>query len=223
MPLVSISDVAARAAAAAPTGSAPCITACRRACYCFGRGAGGYLAFLGRISPEKAPTAAIAIARRAGMPLQDRGQGRQRSTRTISTTQIEPLLGRSRMSSSSARSASTRRANFSATRAALLFPIDWPEPFGLVMIEAMACGTPVIAFRRGSVPEVIERRRHRLHRRRSSEAAAGGAAAAIALDRAARPPRFSRSASPPAHGARIICGIYRAAGRARDSRCDRPV
>ena len=67
-------------------------------------------------------------------------------------------------SSSSARSARIRKGSFSATPPALLFPIAWREPFGLVMIEAMACGTPVIAFENGSVPEVLEDGRHRLHR-----------------------------------------------------------
>ena len=69
---------------------------------------------------------------------------------------IEPLLDGAAASSSSARSTTRRSRRSSAARTALLFPIDWPEPFGLVMIEAMACGTPVIAFNRGSVPEVID-------------------------------------------------------------------
>jgi glycosyltransferase involved in cell wall biosynthesis len=115
---------------------------------------GSYLAFLGRLTPEKGPEVAIRIARAAGLPLRiaakvPRGDGRYFKER------LEPLIDGDQVQLTGEVNDKTKEA-FLAGAAALLFPIDWPEPFGLVMIEAMACGTPVIAFRRGSVPEVIE-------------------------------------------------------------------
>jgi len=116
--------------------------------------AGTYLAFLGRLSAEKGPEAAIRIARAAGIPLRiaakvPRGEQRYFKER------LEPLIDGDQVQLTGEVSHKTKE-EFLAGAAALLFPIDWPEPFGLVMIEAMACGTPVVAFRRGSVPEVIE-------------------------------------------------------------------
>src|SRR4051795_2711620 len=116
--------------------------------------AGSYLAFLGRLTPTKGPEAAIRIARAAGLPLRmaakvprdDRVYLKKRLEPQIDGTQVE-LIGEVN---------DTAKQDFLAGAAALLFPINWPEPFGLVMIEAMACGTPVIAFRSGSVPEVID-------------------------------------------------------------------
>jgi len=116
--------------------------------------ASGYLAFLGRISPEKRPDRAIEIARRAGMPLKIFAKV-DRADKRYFQEQIKPLLDDPLVEFvGEIGDAEKSRALGDAT--ALLFPIDWPEPFGLVMIEALACGTPVIAFRRGSVPEVLE-------------------------------------------------------------------
>ena len=115
---------------------------------------GTYLAFLGRLTAEKGPEAAIRIARAAGIPLHiaakvprgERGYFKQRLEPQIDGKHIK-LIGEVN---------DAAKETFLGGAAALLFPIDWPEPFGLVMIEAMACGTPVIAFRSGSVPEVID-------------------------------------------------------------------
>jgi glycosyltransferase involved in cell wall biosynthesis len=119
-----------------------------------GTGKRDYLAFLGRISPEKRPDLAIEIAQRAGWPLKivakvdvvDREYFEAKIRPLLSLPGVE-FLG---------EVDEGNKMRFLAGAHALLFPIDWPEPFGLVMIEAMACGTPVIAFRRGSVPEVMD-------------------------------------------------------------------
>jgi glycosyltransferase involved in cell wall biosynthesis len=116
---------------------------------------GEYLAFLGRISPEKRPDRAIEIATRAGLPLRiaakvdpvDQAYWDQVIAPMIKSHPNVEFIGEIDQA---------RKADFLSCARALLFPIDWPEPFGLVMIEAMACGTPVIAFRAGSVPEVVD-------------------------------------------------------------------
>lgn len=113
-----------------------------------------YLAFLGRIAPEKAPDRAIRIARRAGIKLKiaakvdavDEAYYRERIRPLIDGKHVE-MLG---------EIGDAEKSEFLSGAIALLTPIDWPEPFGLVMIEAMAAGTPVIAFNRGSVPELVE-------------------------------------------------------------------
>jgi glycosyltransferase involved in cell wall biosynthesis len=118
-----------------------------------GFGAGGYLAFIGRISPEKAPDAAIRIAAKAGMRLKIAAKV-DRVDRQYFAEQIEPLLTQPHVEYIG-EIGDDVKAEFLGSAAALLFPIAWREPFGLAMIEAMACGTPVVAFRNGSVPEVI--------------------------------------------------------------------
>ena len=119
------------------------------------KGAGGkYLAFLGRISPEKAPDAAIRIAARAGMPLKIAAKV-DKVDQEYFKTRIEPLLAGADVEFIG-EIAEHQKSEFLGNATALLFPIAWREPFGLVMIEAMACGTPVIAFNNGSVPEVVE-------------------------------------------------------------------
>jgi len=115
--------------------------------------AGSYLFFVGRISPEKRPDAAIAIAAAAGLPLKIAAKvdavDREYFKETIRPLLEHPLvefLG---------EVDDARKGELLRGALALLFPIDWPEPFGLILIEALACGVPVIARRRGAVPEII--------------------------------------------------------------------
>ncbi|MFZ1429592.1 MAG: glycosyltransferase family 4 protein [Geminicoccaceae bacterium] len=115
---------------------------------------GNYLAFLGRISPEKRPDRAIAIAKRAGIPLKIAAKV-DAADRVYFREVIEPLLD-DPLIEFVGEIGDAQKSEFLGNATALLFPIDWPEPFGLVMIEAMACGTPVIAWRCGSVPEVVD-------------------------------------------------------------------
>ena len=119
-----------------------------------GFGAGGYLAFLGRISPEKAPDAAIRIAAAAGMRIKIAAKV-DNVDRQYFAERIEPMLGASHVEFIG-EIGDEQKNEFLGNAAGLLFPIAWREPFGLAMIEAMACGTPVVAFRNGSVPEVID-------------------------------------------------------------------
>lgn len=114
---------------------------------------GGYLAFLGRISPEKRPDRAIAIAKATGVPLKIAAKV-DGADRAYFHDVIEPLLD-DPLVEFIGEINEEQKCPFLAEARALLFPIDWPEPFGLVMIEAMSCGTPVIAWRCGSVPEVV--------------------------------------------------------------------
>ena len=119
-----------------------------------GAGRGGYLAFLGRVSPEKAPDAAIRIAAKAGLPLKIAAKVDRVDEEYFKTT-VEPLLAMGQVEFIG-EIREDQKGDFLGNAAGLLFPIAWREPFGLVMIEAMACGTPVIAFENGSVPEVLE-------------------------------------------------------------------
>jgi glycosyltransferase involved in cell wall biosynthesis len=120
----------------------------------FSPAGGRYLAFLGRISPEKRPDLAIEVAKRAGIPLKIAAKvdpvDRAYFDREIAPLLNDPLIEFVGEIGDAAKPA------FLGEALALLFPIDWPEPFGLVMIEALACGTPVVARPCGSVPEVID-------------------------------------------------------------------
>ena len=115
---------------------------------------GGYLAFIGRISPEKRPDRAIAIARSLGIPIKIAAKV-DRVDEAYFRETIAPLLEGPGVQFIGEINEQNKSA-FLGEALGLLFPIEWPEPFGLVMIEAMACGTPVLAFRCGSVPEIVD-------------------------------------------------------------------
>jgi glycosyltransferase involved in cell wall biosynthesis len=113
-----------------------------------------YLVFLGRFTPEKGPHIAIRLAQEARLPLRIAAKLPRLQSHYFKE-QIEPFVDGHRVKFVGEIN-ERQKQGFLGKAKALLFPIDWPEPFGLVMIEAMACGTPVIAWRRGSVPEIIE-------------------------------------------------------------------
>jgi glycosyltransferase involved in cell wall biosynthesis len=115
---------------------------------------GGYLAFLGRIAPEKRPDHAIELAKRAGIPLRIAAKV-DAADREYFRTEIEPLLS-DPLIEYIGEITDAEKNQFLGEAMALVCPYDWPEPFGLVLIEALACGTPVLAYRRGSIPEIIE-------------------------------------------------------------------
>jgi hypothetical protein len=119
------------------------------------KGEGGYLAFLGRICPDKGPLQAIEIARRAGMTLKMAAKVDPADAKYFAE-EVKPVLDASPHVEFIGEIDDSRKQEFLGNAKALLFPIGWPEPFGLVMIEAMACGTPVIAFNCGSVPEIMD-------------------------------------------------------------------
>lgn len=118
------------------------------------RGSENYVAFIGRISPEKRPDRAIEIARRAGIPLKIAAKV-DRVDEAYFREAIVPLLDGPGVEFIGEINEHAK-TKFLSEASAVLFPIDWPEPFGLVMIEAMACGTPVVAMRCGSVPEIVD-------------------------------------------------------------------
>jgi glycosyltransferase involved in cell wall biosynthesis len=115
---------------------------------------GRYLAFLGRISPEKRPDIAVTVARRAGIPLKIAAKVDLADAGYYEAV-VKPLLD-DPLIEFIGEIGDDYKSEFLGNARALLFPVNWPEPFGMVMIESMACGTPVIAWHCGSVPEVIE-------------------------------------------------------------------
>lgn len=123
--------------------------------YAFSPKSSGYLAFLGRISPEKRPDRAIEIATRLGRKLKIAAKV-DPADRAYYETKIKPMIDDNPLVEFVGEIGDHQKSAFLGGAEALLFPIDWPEPFGLVMIEAMACGTPVVAFRCGSTTEIIE-------------------------------------------------------------------
>lgn len=153
MPLVSISH-AQRAPLDHANWQATVYHGLPESLYRFRPWPGAYLAFVGRISPEKRVDRAIEIARRVGMPLRIAAKVDQVDAAYFQSV-VEPLL-RDPLVDYIGEIGETEKDEFLGNAYALLFPIDWPEPFGLVMIEAMACGTPVIAYRKGSVAEIME-------------------------------------------------------------------
>ena len=152
-PLVSISD-AQRAALPFANWAGTVYHGFPKALYRFSPESRGYLAFLGRMSPEKGPDRAIAIAKRLGMPLKMAAKV-DAADAAYFQEKIHPLLDHP-LIEFIGEIGDADKSDFLGGAEALLFPIDWPEPFGLVMIEAMACGTPVIAYDCGSAPEVID-------------------------------------------------------------------
>ena len=122
--------------------------------YRFNATGGDYLAFLGRVSPEKRPDQAIEIAKRTNMPLKIAAKV-DPADQEYFKSQIEPLLDHPLIEFIGEIS-DRQKQDFLGNARALLAPFDWPEPFGLVFIESLACGTPVLAYRRGSVPEILK-------------------------------------------------------------------
>jgi glycosyltransferase involved in cell wall biosynthesis len=122
--------------------------------YPFNAQSGQYLVFLGRIAPEKRPDRAIEIAKRAGVPLKIAAKV-DHVDQEYFKCKIKPLLD-DPLIEFLGEVADREKTDLLGGALALVFPIDWPEPFGLVMIEAMSTGTPVIAWRNGSIPEVVE-------------------------------------------------------------------
>jgi len=114
----------------------------------------GYLAFVGRFSPEKGPAQAIAIAKKAGMKLKIAAKIDESKPRYYHDV-VKPMMDGANVDYVG-EIGEDRKGAFLSNARALVFPINWLEPFGMVLIEAMACGTPVVAFRKGSVPEIIE-------------------------------------------------------------------
>jgi glycosyltransferase involved in cell wall biosynthesis len=153
-PLVSISD-AQRGPIPAANWRATIYHGLPRDLHSFRESAGSYLAFLGRLSPEKGIEPAIEIARRAGLPLKVAAKIYPEEKAYYERV-VEPLFRSSGWVEFVGEVGGRAKDEFLGSARALVFPIDWEEPFGLVMIEALACGTPVVAYRRGSVPEVID-------------------------------------------------------------------
>jgi glycosyltransferase involved in cell wall biosynthesis len=153
MPLVSISDAQRRPLPWANWADTV-YHGLPRNLYTFHPQSGGYLAYLGRTAPEKRPGHAIEIAKRTGIPLRMAAKV-DRVDRTYFEAEIEPLLDHPLIEFVGEIS-DAEKDEFIGNAMAVVCPYDWPEPFGLVLIEAFACGTPVIAYRRGSIPEIVD-------------------------------------------------------------------
>jgi glycosyltransferase involved in cell wall biosynthesis len=153
MPMVSISD-AQRKPVSWANWYATVYHGLPRDLYGLHPNPGGYLAFLGRIAPEKRPDHAIEIAKRVGIPLRIAAKV-DPADQEYFRTEIEPLLS-DPLIEYLGEITDAEKDEFLGNAIALICPYDWPEPFGLVLIESLACGTPVLAYRRGSIPEIIE-------------------------------------------------------------------
>ena len=172
---------------------------------------GGYFAFLGRVSPEKGLDRAIEITRRAGVRLRIAAKV-DPADEEYFQREIVPLLGLPGVEFVGEVNEAQKPA-FLGNATALLFPIDWPEPFGLAMIEAMSCGTPVIAWDEGSVPELLDDGRTGLIVN-SVDAAVAALERAPRLDRLGVRSRFEERFSA-ARMAQDYLSVYRALGRRR--------
>jgi glycosyltransferase involved in cell wall biosynthesis len=173
---------------------------------------GGPLVFLGRISPEKRPDRAIEIARRAGLPLRIAAKV-DAVDRAYFEAAIKPLLDHPLIEFVGEVDEAGKTQILRDARA-LLFPIDWPEPFGIVMIEAMACGTPIIAFDQGSVREVVEEGVTGFVVG-DMDAAVEAALRAVYLDRAAIRRRFEARFTAPRMAADYLAIYERLVGAER--------
>jgi glycosyltransferase involved in cell wall biosynthesis len=179
------------------------------------RSSGDYLAFVGRISPEKRVDRAIEIARAAGLPLKIAAKV-DKVDQAYFEAEVSHLLnlpGIEYIGEIDERG----KASFLGHARALLFPIDWPEPFGLVMIEAMACGTPILAFNNGSVPEVIDESVTGIIVGSLAEAHAR-LAEVLALDRTAVRRRFEKRFTAPRMAADYVKVYERCAMQALSRR-----
>jgi glycosyltransferase involved in cell wall biosynthesis len=212
-PLVSISDDQRRPLASA-NWAATVQHGLSASLYKFSPVSAGYLAFLGRISPEKRPDRAIAIAKATGRRLKIAAKVDAADQAYFEET-IAPLLDHP-LIEFIGEIGDDRKSAFLGGADALLFPIDWPEPFGLVMIEAMACGTPVIAYDRGSTSEVVEPGLTGFIVRDQAEAAEAVARAAL-LDRAAIRRRFEQRFSARAMAERYVELYTRLTAHASDN------